>query len=332
LEKALAYPIAAAIITSIPGIFGFLVWELKENWRLYEANRQPRLGPVSIGEHGETMPRLLRRGFHSGTLPRRYAKLRRAERRARLKGNWKAVRKRQLALAHVERSIRHYIEREFLELFVQSECWRTTPLRLEEVRLGPSGIQLDLWCPGLRGGNLRLAFDARCDWLVAGVVRPGWAESLPPQEREVLTAALAGLYKSAGVDVVRQQIEAALGEQASRLPEAATLGNPPSAGILPEWNGLYDIDGRGLIVWPDSTLEVEAVYDLRPEGAPEPVIVRGRCGHALPPLDRALAVFGQTPVLWRQWVEIWQKDLPEEGRLPPKFAALRVLAGGGEGA
>ena len=29
-------------IWCIPGIFGFLVWELKENWRLYAANRRPR--------------------------------------------------------------------------------------------------------------------------------------------------------------------------------------------------------------------------------------------------------------------------------------------------
>ena len=38
-----------------PGVFGFLVWELKENWRLYEANRSETLRPVIVGDHGETM-------------------------------------------------------------------------------------------------------------------------------------------------------------------------------------------------------------------------------------------------------------------------------------
>ena len=74
----------------LPGIFGFLVWELKENWRLYRANRAPDLKPVVIGSHGETMLRLLRPGFHSGTVPKLYAKLRRAQR----KGQHAAAHKR----------------------------------------------------------------------------------------------------------------------------------------------------------------------------------------------------------------------------------------------
>ena len=87
VEKHLAATLATAIIFSIPGIFGFLVWELKENWRLYEANRARHLKPVPIGHHGETMMRLLRPGLHSGTVPKRYARLRRAERKARATGN-----------------------------------------------------------------------------------------------------------------------------------------------------------------------------------------------------------------------------------------------------
>ena len=51
-----------------------------------------------IGHHGETMARLLRPGFHSGTLPKRFAKLRRAERKAREKGKWQAVRKHLQAI------------------------------------------------------------------------------------------------------------------------------------------------------------------------------------------------------------------------------------------
>src|SRR5262249_3237653 len=64
-----AYAIAFVALHTLPGAAGFLVWELKENWRLYRANRALALGPVVIGSHGETMTRLLRPGFHSGTLP-----------------------------------------------------------------------------------------------------------------------------------------------------------------------------------------------------------------------------------------------------------------------
>jgi hypothetical protein len=64
------------IVNAIPGIFGFIAWELKENWRLYAANRPERLRPVPIGHHGETMRGLLRPGFHSGTVPKLFRKLR----------------------------------------------------------------------------------------------------------------------------------------------------------------------------------------------------------------------------------------------------------------
>ena len=43
-------PRPTVIIWCIPGIFGFLVWELKENWRLYAANRPKGLQPMIIGQ------------------------------------------------------------------------------------------------------------------------------------------------------------------------------------------------------------------------------------------------------------------------------------------
>ena len=111
---------AAVIIWCIPGIFGFLAWELRENWRLYAANRANRLRRVIIGSHGESMLRLLRPGFHSGTIPKRFAKLRRAERKAREKGDWKAARKHLEVLHHVQRDVRRFVEREFAAWFAES--------------------------------------------------------------------------------------------------------------------------------------------------------------------------------------------------------------------
>ena len=45
----------STFIDGIPGIFGFIAWELKENWRLYRSNRALRLRPVTIGSHEESM-------------------------------------------------------------------------------------------------------------------------------------------------------------------------------------------------------------------------------------------------------------------------------------
>jgi hypothetical protein len=40
-EEANAYIFGWTIFLLLPGLAGFLVWELKENWRLYAANRPP---------------------------------------------------------------------------------------------------------------------------------------------------------------------------------------------------------------------------------------------------------------------------------------------------
>src|SRR5262249_13592112 len=88
LGKPLAYVIATINLHGIPGAAGFLVWEFKENWSLYRANRRRTLGPVVIGHHGETMPLLLRPGFHSGTLRKCYARIRRADSRGHRGGSW----------------------------------------------------------------------------------------------------------------------------------------------------------------------------------------------------------------------------------------------------
>ena len=105
LGTAWAWVIAVGSQFLFPGIFGFLVWELKENWRLYAANRPENLLPVAIGHHGETMIQFLRPGFRSGTIPKLYAKLRRGSRKAYWTHNWKASSKCLDGLHHVSESI-----------------------------------------------------------------------------------------------------------------------------------------------------------------------------------------------------------------------------------
>jgi hypothetical protein len=76
LPGLLVLPLVGATIALLPGVFGFLFWELKEDWGLYCANRSRAVPPARIGPHGETLTRLLRRGLHSGTLPRAFDGLR----------------------------------------------------------------------------------------------------------------------------------------------------------------------------------------------------------------------------------------------------------------
>src|SRR5438876_11244753 len=111
-------------------MFGFLVWELKENWRLYEANRSEGLRPVIVGDHGETMGGLLRPGIHSGTLPKLFAKLRKSERRAPGDADEKGAFKRLESLHHVEESIRRFVERDLIALLRESRTLRPAAIEV----------------------------------------------------------------------------------------------------------------------------------------------------------------------------------------------------------
>jgi hypothetical protein len=301
-----AWAVAGGTIWGIPGIFGFLVWELKENWRLYAANRRPTLYPVMIGSHGENMGRLLRPGFHSGTLPKRFAKLRRAERHARADGSWRAVRKHVRTLAHAEKSVRRWVEREFLELFAESRCWQLPPVRLERVRLSTNSVRLALECPAFGGNPLQIALEAESGWLLAGVYDPGWIGRLQSHQRLVLMTAIIGLYKSAGVELVRQQIE-------SELP-------PPAP-----W---YDVSAEGLVVWPDREGDVEVLYDLSEEQWIAPQAVRGLSRRRMPTIDRQRLIFSAVSVAWWRWVEAWNQDIAGQGHPHDGVVAVCVLPPG----
>jgi hypothetical protein len=196
METALAGTVAVTIGFMIPGFFGFLVWELKENWRLYRANRPPTLRPVIVGHHGETMPRLLRPGFHSGTIPKLLARRRRAERSALRRANWRSARKYRAMLHHVEGSVRDFIERELC--FLLNESGSCGPrLSVGAVRLATNQIGIELL--GADGGALHVRLEEIPGTLSGRIGRHNLLTSLTPDQCGALETALAGLYKRSGV-------------------------------------------------------------------------------------------------------------------------------------
>ncbi len=213
LAPAEAKMTAGVIVTSIPGIFGFLAWELKENWRLYLANRADLLKPLLVGHHGETIGRFLRRGFHSGTVPKLFDKLRKAWSR----GNAAKVRKVREGLHHVEHAIHEFVERNILSLLHESPAFRVAPdgapPELSEIHLATNRILLEFARRG-KGHDeppLVVTLEDRAGWLVGGVAQEGWLAGRPASERHAIATALAGLYAMSGVDVIRQQVEAVFG-------------------------------------------------------------------------------------------------------------------------
>jgi hypothetical protein len=200
LGELIGNSIAATTVFFLPGVFGFLVWELHSNWKLYEANRPESLGPIAVGSHGETVLRFLRPGFHSGTLPKRFARLRRARRA----GRDRAVLKHREALHHVEESVRRLVEREFAALLRESRELGDWSIEPGSIHLATNRIRVEILAGERDRPSLWIDLEERSGVLAAGVSQPGWAEGLSPDRRRTLADAVAGLYKISGVERIHK--------------------------------------------------------------------------------------------------------------------------------
>jgi hypothetical protein len=281
VARALAY----STLFLLPDAFGFFFWEMKENWGLFRANRPAVLRPVALGTHGETVRRLLEPGFHSGTLPKLYARLRAGEREATTTGNWRTVRTCRKELHEVERALRLFLDRELVTLLTQSVGWQQRRLFLGRITMATNRILAELH-DGTTGPPFTLQFELCSGWLVASVLERGWLDDLLPPQRQALTSALAGLYKLSGAGLVREQIESA----------------------LPGPDTSYEITWDGLTLFPERGREHALAYELRDaEGPVAPRRLRKQDAGG-PVLDPRRLVFGQTPLYWSEWVECWQKE------------------------
>jgi hypothetical protein len=267
----------------LPGVAGFLVWELKENWRLYRANRPTMLRPIQIGHHGETLLRLLKPGFHSGTIPKLYARLRKAWRNAVPSGQWRPFRKQREALHQVEHAVHSFMDREFLALLHGSKNWGGIRIQIGKIALGTQRIDIELRCPELGEAAARVRFSQNAGLLLAQVAEPGWIPLLSDPQRRALALALAGQYKLGGIHLVREQIDFLLGSE----------------------RRAYTLFDRRLMVWPEKTeTQAAAIYDLQQGNRFEPL---GE-GAALPALDASQLFLSQTEIAWDDWCSAWQQD------------------------
>jgi hypothetical protein len=305
IPMKVAWLILFLTIWLLPDAFGFLFWEMKENWRMYRANRQRQLRPVGVGPHGETVRQLLQPGFHSGTVPKLYARLREAEREAIRTGSWRTARTWRRSLAEVEQTIRRLVERELVKLLQESMRWKGEPLRVGGVVLTPTRIGIELMqAEAVR--PVRLEWEDQAGWLMASIREPGWLEALGDEQRQAVTTALAGLYKLAGIDLVYEQVRECL---------------PPSAS--------FTLTERDLVVEIGPLREAAVRYDLkRARGALKPRMLDGTPAANWPVLDPNRVLFAQVPLSWQQWVESWQGS--PDGKAPRTLlsASITLLPAG----
>jgi hypothetical protein len=297
--------IVASTFWLLPDAFGFLFWEMKENWSLFRANRSPNLRPALVGTHGETVRRLLQPGFHSGTLPKLYARMRKAERLAAQTGNWQAVRVCARDLEEVERALARMVEREMVVLIRQSPHWQQQSLSAGRVALASNRIGLELAHPDFAAEPVCLDVEDRAGWLFGSLRQAGWLERVPGPQRQTLLLALAGFYKLVGIDLIREQLEANL---------------PPEIHC-------YDITAKELVLWLDRRggRSVRYPWDLADEPL-QPYAATGEPALNWPTIDPRRLIYARVPIAWDQWVETWQKD--HDGQITSVFTETKLLANG----
>lgn len=212
LGRKQAQTVVLTTIWLIPGVFGFLVWELKENWRLYAANRARKIGAEAIGHHGETMLRLLRPGFHSGTLPKSFATLRRFIRKGNPKDESRAQRKRA-GILHVEEAVKHFVERELLALLQEVRFFPEAELAVRNVHAATNRIELELVRTDQPEAPARLTWEYLDGHLFGEIEPTGWIEELSPEDKEILTYGLQQLFQLAGAEWVQAPFPLAMSPQ-----------------------------------------------------------------------------------------------------------------------
>ena len=268
----------------LPGFFGFAVWELKENWKLYFANRTDRLKPVTVGSHGETIARLLRPGFHSGTLPKIFRKLRKLEQKDASLGRFTHRRSTRHQLHHVEQSIEAFVNRELISLLTKSEVWANTPIRCAGVEAASNSFTIELDCSTFGSSLVQLRVQEQSGWILACIAHTGWLTSISVEYRNSFLNVLEGFYRKCGIDLVREQLETSM------------------TGPYP-----YDISAQGLVIWPTEKFDLEIVADLKSEVMvqPQPSIEAAKVG--LAPIAIEKVVFAATHTDRQKWETMWSR-------------------------
>jgi len=286
LGQYLGTPLARSItwfnIFFLPGFFGFAVWELKENWKLYLSNRTNRILPVPIGSHGETLSRLLRPGFHSGTLPKIFRKLRKLEHRDSSLGRFTSRRSAQEQLHHVEHDIRSFVDRELISLLQKSPSLGDLQIVCTTIQTASNSFSIEFLCSSNPGELAQIRFQEQSGWLIATIAEAGWLKSISTEQRNSVLHALEGFYRKGGIDLVREQLENNLTHE---LP--------------------YDIDSEGLRIWPSHQFEVEIVANLRDVKVITPLPAYQASQAGLRPITREKIVFSATQTEWTQWEKTW---------------------------
>lgn len=298
---ALTAELIAGVTTFfLPDAFGFLFWELKENWSLYRTNRAPTLRPALLGSHGETMAGLLHPGFHSGTIPKLFGKLRTATRHASETGDFYDTRYYQQSLDEIAERVNRFVHNELVAPLRYATSWRGRKLRAERVSLANQRIRAVVAMADSVAPTLLLDFADHAGWLTAHIARRGWLDDLSDEQRRAFVTALAQLYKLAGVHLVWENWQDAF--------------NAPIQAV--SWTDMKLALRQGASV---AAYELVSVQD-----ALTPNVLDGPGAAEWPTLSARKVLYHSLPITWTKVLESWQSDQQGYGHPPLLVAGTEV--------
>ncbi len=324
LGPVIAGAIATVLVFLAPSVFGFLAWELKENYKLYRATRPESMPPAPVGPDGETMRALLVVGLHSGTLPKLYERLRRAAQREDDAGallprkstapqRASGLGRFREGLARVEESVRRFVARELTALLQRCPRWSFGDIVIDSVDLSSNRVRVELRCPALGEHATVITIEEQSGYVVAGIASPGFLPELSRRSElglRLFENALAGFYQRAEVDLVREQLEAELGPTAH-----------------------YDLTDEGLLVWPGSDYRTELLYRIDAQQTVLAPDVRGE------PLDVPLRVldprrmfYRDQSISWLAWVTAWSAAEHPSADVPRLLGGVSLIPSSSGGA
>ena len=178
-------------VNVIPGIFGFMAWELMANWKLYRANRSQHLESQAIGHHGETMRGLFRVGFHSGTVPKLYRKLRKHHEAGM--PDRRLLAREHNDLEHLQQAIANLITREILPLWNQNSELRECQITVGSVTLGCQSATIEL-SAATGDRPLQILIAMQGEQIFGSVQEYSWAKSLSATAMRSLETGIHGAF------------------------------------------------------------------------------------------------------------------------------------------
>jgi hypothetical protein len=266
------------IVGGIPGIFGFLAWELKENWKLYRRNASATIDPIRVGSHGESLRGLLQPGFHSGEIPKTFSRIRAAI----LKDNRYQLQKQEIRLHHVMEVLHHHIDFELIEVLHRSSKWSSLPIEIDSIQLATNRIRVTLKLTDQFAGRIAFDIEERSGWLIAHLSDNHGLNRCTPDQVVAFKSTLTVLYKLFDVDLVREQLKAKFhGPAYDADASDTTVTWIVRKGHL---KGFDYRDGTKLNIHERTTGQDWVNLQV----------------------DASAVILSQTNLMWSDWVESWQ--------------------------